>query len=148
MSYFIDSSALLKLYVEEPGSLRVAQLVESVGRGAVVISRLTTVEVTSALVRRCRRGDFSADDVTRAIGFLEDDVTTRFQVVELDGAAILRAISLIRRHGLRAADAIQLACALLAAGGRPAEAGLTLVSSDEELNEAAAREGQVVLDPK
>jgi hypothetical protein len=46
-------------------------------------------------------------------------------------------------HPLRAADALQLAAALVWAGGRPA--GHELVCLDERLREAAAREGFAIL---
>src|SRR4029079_17700412 len=53
---YLDASALAKRYVEEPGS----QLVRERMQDAILAtSRLSEVEVTSALVRRWRQGDLS-----------------------------------------------------------------------------------------
>ena len=53
-----------------------------------------------------------------------------------------RALRLLRVHPLRAADALQLAAALVAASEEPAD--LELVSSDARLSAAARQEGFVV----
>ena len=146
MLHYLDSSALVKLYVEEQGSSRVEELFESATSGTIIVSRLTIVEVTSALVRRSRGGDYPEEHLARVLILLDEDMAG-FQVFELGGAMMSRAISLARKHGLRSADAIQLACALLARGDRGANGGLTLVSSDEKLNAAAEQERLSVLDP-
>jgi predicted nucleic acid-binding protein len=69
-----------------------------------------------------------------------------FDIVELNAALVEHAVSLARKHALRAADALQLASALIA---RADEAGhdMTLVSSDLELNTAAIVEKMAVIDP-
>lgn len=54
-----------------------------------------------------------------------------------------RAVRLVRRHPLHAADALQLAAALMATGENPEQ--LDLVSSDDRLSAAARREGFRVL---
>jgi predicted nucleic acid-binding protein len=69
--------------------------------------------------------------------------------VEVTEALVDMAMTLAERHGLRGYDAVQLAATLelqtaLAASGLPA---LTVISSDAELNTAAAAEGLVVEDP-
>lgn len=121
-------------------------LLDSVSTGGIVISRLTVVEVTSTLVRRSRRGEISDEELNTALRLVDEDAAG-FQTIELGGAAMSRAISLAREHGLRAADAIQLACALLARGERRQDGDFILVSSDHELNAAAEQEGLSVLDP-
>ena len=55
------------------------------------------------------------------------------------------AIRLLRVHGLRAADALQLAAALTVAEDQPAS--LQLVTLDERLGQAAEREGLKVVNP-
>jgi len=144
--HFLDSSALVKLYVQEPGSPRVLRLYESAPPGAIVISRITPLEVTSALVRRCGQGDFGAEELETALNLLTDDIA-RFGIVVLDEAILEGAMMLVRRYALRAADAIQLACAVTDRQRRQRGESLTIVSSDRELNAAASREGLTVLDP-
>jgi predicted nucleic acid-binding protein len=145
--YYYDSSAFVKLYVEEAGSDRALEAFEGASTGEVIISRLVPLEVTSALVRRSRNGDFDDQALNTALRLLDDDVGRRCRIVEVGGGAVLRATGLVRQYALRAADAVQLACALLARGEFGSSAVLVFVSSDRELNAAARAEGLAVLDP-
>jgi uncharacterized protein len=141
---FLDSSALVKRYQNEAGSSRVTLQMQ--GAEQLLIARLAVVEVSSALVRRAKATGLSAGDLAKVLADLDRDVTESMAVVELDALAMTAAIVLARKHGLRGADAIQLACAM---GARrdvlPAE--FTLLSSDDELNAAAASEGLRVENP-
>ncbi|MGD2110782.1 MAG: type II toxin-antitoxin system VapC family toxin [Phycisphaerae bacterium] len=137
---FLDSSALVKRYILEKGTAPVVDMVA--GPDRLTVSRLAWVEVTATLVRRARGGDLSTDALGDILRQLEEELRTRFDVIELGAATITRSVDLVRAHALRAADGIQLACALLAQGD-----ALIFVSSDGQLNAAAAREGFTVLDP-
>jgi len=139
--YYLDSSALVKRYLDEPGTEQVLGLCAADCRLAV--SRLTLVEVASAAARRARRGELSADLLQALLQSLEEDFRQLFEVVELTGAILTRSMDVVRAHALRAADGIQLASALACATG----GAVTLVSSDAELNAAAAAEHMAVLDP-
>lgn len=141
--HFVDSSALVKRYVREEGTDRVLELMDAGHR--LIVSRLALVEITSASVRRARTGDLSQDAMNSILATLESEFRARFDVIELRGAVITRATDLIRSHALRTADAIQLACAVVARGG--SETPISFVSSDLELNEAAKSEGFEVFDP-
>lgn len=143
--YFLDSSALVKRYVEEPGTGRVLELLSPARR--LIVSRLATVEVSSAIVRRARRIGLRDEEVEPVLDALESEVRERFEVVELGTPVLTRAIDLVRVHALRAADAIQLACALIARGEPTTGADFALVSSDAELNAAAQQESLAVIDP-
>lgn len=143
--FFLETSALAKRYILEEGTPRVSQLVES--GDSLLVSRLALVEVASAAVRRTRAGDIAEDALTGLLQTLDDDFRRRFEVVELGGGTMSRSVDLIRVHALRAADGIQLACALIAAGSPGASSELMFVSSDRELNAAAETEGMTVLDP-
>lgn len=145
--FFLDSSALVKLYVEETGSERVESLLAAEPAGSAVISRLAVVEAASALTRRMRKGDLTAESLAGVLRLLDSDVQRRFRSIEIGGATIARALQVIDRHALRTADAIQLACALLAAGDARGGGDETVVSSDRELNAAAEREGFRVVNP-
>ena len=65
---------------------------------------------------------------------------------EVDPSDIVRetAMRLLRVHPLRAADALQLAAALIAAEQRPAS--LEMLTLDERLASAARKEGFAVID--
>ena len=105
---FADASALVKRYVRERQSRDVRRLVAV---GAVAVSRLSEIEVPSALARLVREGRLTARARDRALRAFSDDFTA-WHIVELtpDVAAIARAQLL--RHDLRAGDAVQLASAL------------------------------------
>ena len=141
--HYVVSSALVKRYVLEQGTDRVLELMDAGRR--LIVSRLALVEITSASVRRARAGDLSKDAMNSILATLEAEFRARFDVIELRGAVMTRATDLIRSHALRAADAIQLACAVVARGG--SEAPILFVSSDRELNEAAKSENFEVIDP-
>ncbi|MCI0661790.1 MAG: type II toxin-antitoxin system VapC family toxin [Acidobacteria bacterium] len=139
MTYFFDSSALVKGYAAETGSKWV---VETLEQNRILIAGITIVEVISAIVRRKREGSLSSSDATKAIADFRLDISSEYAVIELTGDIIEDAASLTETHELRAYDAVQLATALqvrnhLASG----TADFTLVSADKALNEAAISEG-------
>jgi len=103
---------------------------------------LSEVEVVSALTRRAREGDLAAADADRAIAALADDLTA-LHVVELLPEVTALARSLLRRHVLRAADAVQLASCLYL-GERLAEQ-IPFVAFDHRLRAAARAERLRVL---
>ena len=139
---FLDSSALAKRYLDEPGTARVIELFDSGAQ--IIVSRLAQVEIASAVVRRARAGGLSAELQELVLRALDEDLRSSLRVVELSGAVVSRAVDVVRRHGLRAADAIQLACALVS---RDDPTSARFVCSDVELCHAAAREGFSVVDP-
>ena len=134
MRYF-EASALVKRYVVERHSAEVRrQLVSDVP----ATSRLSEVEVASALVRRSREGAFSIADRDRAIAALEAD-SASILVVELTPEITARARVLLQRHSLRAGDAIQLASCLYLRDQVGKE--VPFIAFDARLQQAARREG-------
>ena len=101
-------------------------------------SRYSDTEVTSALTRRCREGDLTPEDRDRALGALRRDLRS-FLVVELTAALSRRCPPLLKRHPLRAGDALQLA-SCLELGGQ-LSLPVLFVGFDRRLNEAAKAEG-------
>ena len=98
----------MKRYVEEPGSEAVRTLI---AEGTPVSARFSEVEIASALCRRCREGAFTTADRDRALAQVREDFRS-LSVVETTAAVAEKAVSLLVRHPLRAADALQLASAL------------------------------------
>jgi hypothetical protein len=139
---YFDASALAKRYVSEAETSAVRRLL---GRGVPATSRLSEVEVVSALARRCREGVVSSSERDRALARLRGDIASMY-VVELSADVTAVATGLLLRHPLRAADAIQLASCLHLAGQMrtPAE----LVAYDLPLATAARSEGVNVLSPR
>lgn len=105
---FVDASALVKRYVRERHSVKVRRLVAA---GPVAVSRLSEVEVPSALARLVRERRLSARSSDRAIAAFVTDFTA-CHVVEITADVTALARTLLHRHDLRAGDAIQLASAV------------------------------------
>jgi uncharacterized protein len=143
-SLFIDSSSLVKRYRNEEGSRSVSESLENAER--LLISRLTIVEVSSALVRRARATTFPIGELAKAIAVFDDDISRSFDVIELDEPVMAQAVAMARKYGLRAADAIQVACAVLARNSQ-GNSAMVVLSSDVELNAAALSEGLQVVNP-
>jgi uncharacterized protein len=59
--YFVYSSALVKRYVQETGSMWLSGLVTPAAGHDIYIARITTVEVIAALTRRARGGAIPTD---------------------------------------------------------------------------------------
>jgi predicted nucleic acid-binding protein len=133
MRYF-DASALAKRYVREPGSLRVKRLLAS---GEAATSRLSAVELGSALMRRWREGMITDGDRDRALASVERDLDALL-IVELAPVIVERALGLLRRHPLRGGDAIQLASCLHLRDAL--EDDVPFVAFDERLLAAARKE--------
>jgi uncharacterized protein len=136
---YFDASALAKRYVLEPETPAVRRWLAS---GASVTSRLSEVEIASALARRCREGALSASERDRALAQLRVDVDS-MEVVELSPEIATIAAGLLLRHILRASDAIHLASCLEVA--RQLEVQAELVVYDTALAAAARNEGVHVI---
>jgi uncharacterized protein len=125
--------------VAEPGSRAVVRWLRD---GEVATSRLSEVEVASALIRRARDGQIAASERDRALAGLGVDLEG-MHVVEVLPEVAARARILLGRHSLRAGDAIQLAsCVYLS--DELAER-VPLVAFDGRLRLAAREAGVVVL---
>jgi predicted nucleic acid-binding protein len=139
---FWDSSAIVPLLVEEASSA--AALAEYVGDPEVVAWWATEVECVSALARLEREGGLTAPALSQALGRL-DEVARAWHEVQPGERTRQVAIRLLRVHGLRTADAFQLAAAIVAAEDQPGS--LPVVTLDGRLAGAAEREGFRVVDP-
>jgi len=131
---FFDASALVKRYVSESGSAAVGRLLVS---GPAAISRLSEVEIASALARRTREGHFTRAQRDRTVAALVRDLPA-LVVVEMTSEVTAEARGLLRRHPLRAADAIQLASAMFLQ--RQLGREVTVVAFDKRLRDAAREE--------
>jgi len=143
--YFLDSSALVKRYVEEQGTGRVLELLASPHR--IAVSRLAMVEVTSAVTRRAHGFEVSPDQVAPIFDALDFEFRERFEVEELGKSVLSRAAELARTRALRTLDAIQLACALSSREGTPNASEFVFVCADTLLNAAARAENLSVMNP-
>ena len=137
---FWDSSAIIPLCLEEPAS----EMVENLARTDedIIVWWTTRVECVSALARRYRGGilPIHMEEQARVALTALAGVWSEVQPSDL---VRQRAERLLMVHTLRAADSLQLAAALLWTEG--ATAGAEFVCLDQNLREAALKEGFTVL---
>ena len=110
MILYLDTSALVKLYVEEPGTPEIAQRVETSDDG-VVTARVAYAEARAAFARYRREGRLTASMLRTVVTRLDGD-WSHYSVVDVTESLVRRAGALAERHGLRGFDAIHLAAAL------------------------------------
>lgn len=135
-----DTSALVPLVVAEAETQRMRALLDEDHQ--IVTWALTSVEFASAIERRARQGELSTMERRHAHARLRDlaeiwDAITSVEVVRR------RALAILARHDLRAADAVQLGAALAIAD--EAGASIGFVCLDGRLADAADREGLLPL---
>jgi predicted nucleic acid-binding protein len=143
---FLDTSALVKLFIDEVGSKTVIDLARADSGHSVALLELTRVELHAAIHRRERLGDVQPGTAASSRVVLDRYLRTRYEELEITSAVLDRAYGLIERHALRAYDAMQLAGALEGTFRRPNEESL-FVTADKALAGAAVEEGLRTLDP-
>jgi predicted nucleic acid-binding protein len=130
---YFDSSALIKLLVQEEGSDLAAELWD--GCDAALASRLAYPEVCAALAAAGRNHDLSHDDLDLAEQAWEQ-YWASVRPVELSATVERRAGQLACTHALRGADAVHLASALALA-----DPDLVIAAWDRRLHAGAANAG-------
>lgn len=145
----MDSSCLVKRYVNESGSQWVLSITDPVARNEIYTVRITGVEVISAVSRRKRDGTIVSADAAMIIATLKNDLLNEYRIIEVTEQLVNRAMTLAETYGLRGFDAVQLAAAcevqvLCITSGIPP---LSFLSADKGLNAAATAEGLSVDDP-
>jgi predicted nucleic acid-binding protein len=133
---YLDTSSLIKLYVEESGSSEVEKLVE--GASLVCTSVVAYPEARSALARLCREGALTAEEHALTKADLQED-WPRYLALEVTSAAWRSAGDLAEKHALRGFDSLHLASYLFLAGEGLGE-NIQFSSFDDRLNGAARAE--------
>jgi predicted nucleic acid-binding protein len=144
-TYFLDSSAILKRYLEEKGSHYVSTLPPD-PNSLLYIVQIAGVEVVSAIARQRLGKTISKGKAHAAIVQFRADFISRYIVLKHSDRLIERAMQLAEIHALRAYDSVQLAAALSLVD-RVAGLAVTFVCADKQLNAIAQLEGLMVSDP-
>ena len=141
MIVFLDTSALVKLYIVETGSEALLARIEN---AVVAVSQLTYGETYATFARRLREGLFTADEHQALCSAFEADWKTLIRIPFSD-EVLAHVPGLCQRYPLRGADAMQLASASML-GSEDVE--LLFVTSDQRLLAAGRAEGFAVFDPE
>jgi len=128
------------LYVAEVHSERATR--EARLDGEMIVWWATRLECVSAIARLRRVGELTSATEGRALAFVSQLAGSWREVQPTERVRSLATI-LLRRHPLRAADALQLSAALDWAGSDPTDRGF--VTFDDRLANAAALEGFTVI---
>ncbi len=144
-SVYLDTSALIKLYIEEEGTAALLDLTEALGDGHIIILDVSLLEARSAIRRREREGDISGPDANRILKQIDEDRSSLYLVQPSSSAVIEEAARSLDSHPLRTYDALQLAGCLTVRHSVPAP--LTFVCADRRLCQAAGFEGLAILNP-
>jgi predicted nucleic acid-binding protein len=129
--YFFDTSALVKLYHEEPGDIIVLPIYYS--KNEIFISEISRIEFISATHKKFRNKEINTGILKITMDRFISDFNGRFHVIPLASSLADIAFDLIAKHGrskhLITLDAIQLASFLAIA-----DDDTTFVSADDRFN--------------
>jgi uncharacterized protein len=147
--YFLDSSALVKRYINEVGSTWILNLFNPVLNPEFFVAAVAGVEIVAAITRRVRGGSISGTDASAVCSQFRNDLQTEYQIIEITEGVISSGMTLAETYGLRGYDAIQLAagCAVNEICIVNSLPPVVFVSADDELNTAASCEGLVIENP-
>jgi hypothetical protein len=138
---FWDASAIVPLLMTESTSRTVQALAEK--DPTMVVWWATEVECASAIARLER--DDALDDAAATQAFHRlTQLSQTWHEVDPSDPVREAAVRFLRVHPLRAAHALQLAAAFIAAERRPSS--LEIVTLDERLAAAARKEGFVLIE--
>ncbi len=143
-AYFLDTSALVKLYVREPGSNLLLELANS-PHNRLLISSLAAVEFTAAVHSAERSGRITISGGAELIASFRHDLSSRLIRRMITDSVLDNAVALTGYYPLRAYDAVQLATALAVAESGESS---VFVCSDINLLRAASAEGLSCVNPQ
>lgn len=139
MILFIDSSALLKRYIEEDGSKSVVELMDKAQK--IVIASITKLECLSAIRRMLVELRITKNEY---IKLKEEMLYELEETIELpfDKQVKEKAIEIIEIHQLKTLDAIQLSSCII-----QKDVIENFVCCDTKLVKAAKKSGLKAINP-
>jgi predicted nucleic acid-binding protein len=154
---YLDSSALIKHYVQEAGTdaLNMKLQLEAQGPQDNFVSMVGYAEIFAILARRLRENLLRQEEFDLIQERFSEDWLFNLGHVELTVGVLAFIPGLVKRHPLKGSDAIHLASVLwlrdsrrhgksFAAESRTVE----FVTSDKQLQNAASLEGLEVFNPE
>lgn len=144
--YYLETSALVKLYVYEKGTERLLGLAAGDAGHRFAILSLAQVEFRAAIRRRQRAGEIPGPAADELIESFRQHAEGKFLTQPFSDSLLDVALALVDGHALKGYDAMQLAGYLLLRSISGVEEPI-FVCADKALLAAARNEGCPVLDP-
>lgn len=145
MTYFFDTSALVKIYHREQGTKIVSEIYDQ--EKYLIISELTRVEFLTTLYKKYRNKEISREALQITEEDFLSDLQSKLIVVKMISTIIDSAINLIQSVGLKShiytLDAIQLVSFL-----EVAQSNTIFVCTDRKLNKIVTELGYQIIEPK
>ncbi len=138
MILYLDTSSLVKLYVEESSSGEIERLVAEAS--LVCTSVIAYAEARSALARLCREGALTSEEHVLAKADLDHD-WPHYLALEVTPEVWQGAGDLAEKHALRGFDSLHLASFLHLTRADFGDS-VQFSSFDDRLNRAAQAEAQ------
>lgn len=135
MVVYLDTSSLVKLYVEEEDSPKIADLVRS--SKVTATSLIAYTEARAAFARRFRENAFTPREYKHLLSVFDKD-WDNYLIVRVTKELVRLAGNLAEKHGLRAFDAIHLSSAIILRA--EISAPLIFSCSDRKLQKASQLE--------
>lgn len=144
--YYLETSALAKLYVRERGTDRLLELASRASENRLTILALSRVEFRSAIRRRERNGELSSRVAQELLELFQTHLEARFALQPVTDSVLDLAANLVDRHFIKAYDAVQLAGFVALVNASSVDSPI-FVCSDQELLTAANKDGLKTLNP-
>ncbi len=152
--YYFDSGAVVKRYVNEPGSAWIRRLCDARDAASdellnlIVLGEVAVVEVSAALSVLVRRNVLPSHVAERAYLKFISEFQSAYKLIPVTSGTLLFAAHLAQHHPLKPYDAVQLSLALQAGALLKLDGmSLILVSGDDRLLKAAQDEGLAAENP-
>ena len=145
--YYLETSALVKLYIYERGTDRLLNLTASDAGNRFAIFSLAQVEFTAAIRRRQRSREIGADDADAVIQSFREHCEGLFLVQPCSDAVLDVAMALLDAYALKGYDSMQLAAYLTLRSIAGIEEPI-FVCADGALLTAARMEGCATMNPE
>ena len=147
--YYLDTSAIMKRYIQETGSDIVRELFERLTDSETLItSYLLILEVNSTTARLLKARVITQRNHQRILDQLTQDISNyEVKVMPVQNELLDRAIGVVAEYSLRSLDAIHFAAAV-ANREESSEQNFYMVSADQEIVTACESYGIPVLNPQ
>jgi uncharacterized protein len=144
--YYLETSALVKLYVYEAGTDRLLGLTAGDAGHRFAILSLAQVEFRAAIRRRQRSNEIPHHAADELIESFRRHAEGKFLIQSFSDSVVDVALALIDSYPLRGYDAMQLA-GYLVLRSSSGTGDVTFICADKTLLAAARNEGCPILDP-